>query len=267
MSKLISILAFFVIVVALVLGASLLSNGLAEEKFSRLLNANAQTQAQFAGNDSDNSNDSTITVNADYTASAIPTKAEIQLAIETTDFSAQQSQQKNAVLAQKVMDALKKAGIPANSIKTISYSLHEKTRWEPRTQETVNEGYETINSIQVTVSDISQTGKIIDAAVDAGANRVSGITFTIEDIALKALKRDALKAAGQEAQAKASAIASGLNVQLDKVLSANENGFVYQPYKYAMDASAIGGGATVPTPLTPGDVQITASLTVTYKIK
>jgi uncharacterized protein YggE len=114
--------------------------------------------------------------------------------------------------------------------------------------------------------DISQAGNIIDVAVDAGANRVSSITFTLEDAALKALKRDALKAAAMEAQSKAGAIASGLNVQLDKVLSATESGFVYQPYRYSFDAVA-AEGAMAPTPITPGDVEVTANLSVTYKIK
>jgi uncharacterized protein YggE len=133
----------------------------------------------------------------------------------------------------------------------------------------VNEGYSALNTIQVTVLDISQTGKIIDTAVEAGANQVSGITFTVEDAALKALKRDALKAAALEAQAKAGAIAEGLNVQLDKVLSANESGLIFQPYRYQYDKTMAAGAASemAPTPIVPGDVEITANLTVTYQIK
>lgn len=257
-----ALIAVFLIAVAFLLG-----NAALNPDQPLLANAKAQTQQARFAEESDNAENSTITVNADYTATAAPTKAEIALAIETTDISAKKSQQDNAALTQQVMDALKKAGISSNNIKTTAFSLNEKTRWDPRTQETVNEGYQTTNSIQVTVSDISQAGTIIDAAVDAGANRVSGITFTIEDAALKALKRDALKAASQEAQVKAGAIASGLNVQLDKVLSANENGFVYRPYKYAMDAAAVEQSAMAPTLITPGDVEITANLTVTYAIK
>lgn len=271
MSKIIPIIGL-VLAVGLVLGSFWFLHAPVQAKgFPALLNAAAEPLiAKLAVSDSDvTAKESTIMVTASGKQTLSATKVEIELAVVTVDSSAQQSQQKNAVQTQKVIDALKAAGILATDIKTVSFSLYQKTEWDESYRKVVSRGYETVNTIQATVNDITKTGKVLDAAVTAGANQVSDITFTLDEAALKNLKRDALKTAAQEALAKAQAIASGLGVSLGKVQSASENSFVFRPYtyKYALDASAQGGAASPETPIVPGTVEVNADLTVTYTLK
>ncbi len=210
----------------------------------------------------------TLTVNVASSMFAEPTKAEIFVAIETLAPTAKESQSQNAAKAQAVMDALSKLGITGKSVQTSSYTLYEKTEWDNDGRKMVKRGYETSNALKITVNDLAKTGSVIDAVTKAGASRVNGVNFTIDDAKISELKKSALTNAGKEAKAKAQAIADGLGVTVVSVQNVNENGAQYIPYykNVAMYDGASVGAPSPETPLSPGDVEVNANLTVTFVI-
>ncbi|MCR4368903.1 MAG: SIMPL domain-containing protein [archaeon] len=199
-----------------------------------------------------------------------PDQAEITISIETLDKSAKKSQQDNAELAAKVMAALKAAGVPEADIQTTGYNLYEEQQWNELSRKSESIGYRTTNSVLVTLKNLGSTGDVIDAAVDAGANSISGVRFSLSNAKQDELRTEALKEAAQNAKVKADSIASGLGVTLFQVYSASENSGYSTPYYYKGYDLAVAesdGAARAPTSITPGDVEFTASVSVQFEIR
>lgn len=211
-----------------------------------------------------------ISVSGNVTKTVTPDKADITISVETLDKSASKSQSDNAVLAQKVRDALKAAGIDDKDIKTVGYYLNEEYKWNKVTEESEVVGYRTSNTIQVTVRDLTKTGSVIDAATQAGANRVTGVSFSLSQAKEDELRMQALQEASANAKAKATNMASGLGITLGTVYSASENSSYSMPYyrsNFAYDMKAEAGSVPTSTPITAGDVEFTVSVSVQFEIQ
>ena len=120
-------------------------------------------------------------------------------------------------------------------------------------------GYRADNSVQVTLADLTRVGPAIDAAISAGANRVLGLTFSLEDDS--AMQLAAIRAATGQAAAKAEAIAEALGRELGSVIEAREGGVSVRPVAAPrMAAEMAMDGA----PVAPGEVSVSASVTLVY---
>lgn len=118
--------------------------------------------------------------------------------------------------------------------------------------------YVATNTVFVTVRDLKRTGATIDAAVDAGATRVSGPSFW--RASTRDLYRRALVLALHKARDKAQALAADSGTTLGEVLSITESGAVVHQYTLS-DSS----GASAPaTPIEPGRTRVTADLTAVF---
>ncbi|MDD5162848.1 MAG: SIMPL domain-containing protein [Candidatus ainarchaeum sp.] len=209
-----------------------------------------------------------VTVSGSVTKTISPDKAVIALSVETLDKSASKSQGDNAETAAKVVQAIKDSGIAESDIKTSGYSLNEEFQWNDMTKKSESVGYRTRNSIQVTVKDLAQTGKIIDAASEAGANSIDSVYFSLSNAKESEARVSALKEASANAKEKAQSIAEGLGIAIGKVYSASENSAINLPYYYrsAMDAGA-AESSKVTTPIIAGDIELTTTVTVQFEIQ
>lgn len=198
-----------------------------------------------------------------------PDQAEINLSIETLASTASVSQEDNAKIAEQVRIALRNAGVKESQIETTYYGVNEQFEWEASWSKQVSKGFKTTNSIKVTLTDLTKTGSVVDAAVSAGANRVSSIQFTLSKEAQETAKQNALTDAAKMAKTKAQSIASGLGVSLGKVSNISENSYYYAPnYRnYDMAMSAGAESVKVETPITPSDVSVSATVSVVYEIE
>lgn len=245
---------------------SYLSKGTQSDSEGSLLSG-SDGSISFAADDSGNQK-RLISVSGSVVKTAAPDEAIITFSVQTLDKSAAKSQSDNAVTAQAVMDALKAAGISESDIKTVSYTLYEYFQWNETMRRSESIGYRTTNRIQATVKDLSKTGRVIDAAVQAGANSVSGVSFALSDAKQSDLKVAALQEASANAKSKAQSIASGLGITVGQVFSASESSNYVVPYyrNYAMEKSD-SMGATAPTPITPGDIEFSATVSVQFEIQ
>lgn len=210
-----------------------------------------------------------ISVSGTIAKTASPEIAYVTLSVETLDRSASKSQGDNALLANKVMEALKGAGIDEKDIETASYSVYEEFQWNESLRKSESIGYRTTNSIQATVRDMSKVGGIIDVAVQAGANSVSGVSFALTKETEANLRTMALQEAAANARAKAQSIATGLGIGVGRVYSASESSDYSIPYytkSYAMAGGDMAENAA-PTPITPSEVEFTATVSVQFEIQ
>jgi uncharacterized protein YggE len=206
----------------------------------------------------------TLNSSGSVTKTMAPDKVDIIINIETTDASAKVSQQENARISDDVRDALADYGI--TDIKTVSYYENELYYWDYINQRQDTNGYQTVNSLQITLKDLSKAGIVIDAAVQAGANRVQSVSFGLTDSKQNEVKTQALEEASTSARIKAESMARGLGVSLGKVISINENSYNYYPGYLTSDSRMILEKSSAPTQITPGDISVDASITVQFEI-
>jgi len=201
----------------------------------------------------------TVQATGSATVTATPDQAQIDVGVVTNGSTAQDSAQQNATMTTAVLTAVKAVLGSSGTIQTVSYSVFPRYSNAPG-QSNVIVGYTTNNSVRVTTTDLSIIGKLIDAANQAGANSVGGLSFGLQDPEPRVLQ--ALAAATKQAMTHAAAIASGLGATLGPVVTAQQ-GSAYSPIL----VPSVGAAAGVSTPVQTGTVNVYASVTVTVSLQ
>ncbi len=209
----------------------------------------------------------TINVSGTVTKNVSPDKAEIVLSAQTIDVSAQDSQSQNAVISEQIRNALKNIGLSDKSIQTVNYYVGEERQWNSKNGKYDIIGFRTTNTIKITLTDLSITGKVVDAAVSAGANDVSSIAFTLSDEKQLQMKNEALREASQAAKQKAQSITSSINVVLGQVKTINENAYYYTPNYVTYSAMEDSSMKSAETPINPSDVSVTATVNIEFELQ
>jgi uncharacterized protein YggE len=206
----------------------------------------------------------TIEVTGSGEAHVAPDVASLNLAIETHAATAQQSAGQNAALAQKVVDALTTKLQGKGKVWTGGYSLYPEYN-EPRPNEKpVVTGYRAENSITVETGEIGMLGGLIDTAIEAGANRINFLNFTLRDESQA--RSQAIALAAKDAQTQADSLAKSLGLKLGPVVKSTTAG-QNQPMPMARFAVAAGGVMGAPTPVQPNEVTVPATVSITYQIQ
>ena len=194
-----------------------------------------------------------VTVTGSASVTAVPDEAGFSAGVSTDAATARAALAANATRAAAVIDALRSAGVAKADLQTQDVSV--SPRWDEQGRQN---GFTAHSSVQVHVQDVRQAGRLIDAAVGAGANETSGPSFDRGD--RDALYRDALKAAFDEARLKAAALAGEGGASLGPVLRIEESSSAQEPVPYLMRA------ADSPPPVEPGKQDFDASVTVTFSL-
>jgi uncharacterized protein YggE len=163
----------------------------------------------------------------------------------------------NATAMGRIVDALTGAGIQPDESRTEVVSLYPIMGQEPgdaSAPETVR-SYAASNSVKVTISNLSQTGNILDSAVQAGATSSYGIEFAVRDDAT--LRDQALANATMAARARAEVVAQQLGVRLGSLTSLTEEATLPGPVAKGM------GGAGGP-PVQPGELTFGTRVHASY---
>ena len=195
-----------------------------------------------------------VTVLGHGVITAVPDEATVTAGVHTQAASASAALAQNAKLMNAVVAALK--GADGKKLQTQQVSLFPQT--DPQGQ--VN-AYVADNSVAATVK-IAGAGALIDAAVGAGANTVSGPALDVSG--RDGLYRDALKKAVEDARAKALALGQAGGFGVGPVSSVTEGGSSPQPVEFGALAAKSSDSAT---PVEPGTRDITADVTVTFRIR
>jgi uncharacterized protein YggE len=165
-------------------------------------------------------------------------------------------------MAQKIKDALKQLGLTNQEIQTSSYNIYPRYDNRPGKEPAII-GYQVSNSVTATVCTLSQVGSIIDAALNAGANNVNGVQFSLQK--KEPSENLALTEAVKSARMKANTLAAAANVRITGVQKIQEDSNINPMPVYGMMRSA-AVGAEVSTPISPGQLTISARVTITYTI-
>lgn len=167
----------------------------------------------------------------------------------------------------RAMDSARELGVAEEDIQTTGYNLWVENIYDPETGAPTGEVvYHVSHYVQATLGDLSKVGDLLAAVVEAGANTISGVNFSVEDP--DTLVDQARQQALEKARAQAEAMASGLDIALGKpILVAETNGEYPVPVR-AMEMGMGGGGAEMATPsISPGTFSVSVSVQVVYEIR
>jgi uncharacterized protein len=193
----------------------------------------------------------TVTTTGHGVVTAVPDEASVSAGVHTQAATAAGALSENAKLMNAVVAALKAAG--GSDLQTEQVSLYPQTNDQNQVT-----AYAADNSVSAKTK-IAGAGALVDAAVAAGANTVNGPTLDVSD--RTALYRDALGKAVEDARAKASALAKAGAFGVGPVSTVTEQSASAPVPVYE---AATAGSAT--TPIEPGTQDVTADVTVTFRI-
>ena len=134
--------------------------------------------------------------------------------------------QENSARMDRVLAALKRAGVADRDVQTSSINLNPEYRYqENKAPELV--GYSASNQVNIRFRDIRNSGKILDALVAEGANQINGPTLTIDkpEAALDEARMNAIA----NGRARAEIYARALGKRVTRVVSVSEGGGNYYP--------------------------------------
>ena len=201
----------------------------------------------------------TITVVGEGIVKVKPDVAQATIGVELSRPTVAEASDEVSRTMDAVMAALKKQGVADEDMQTSGFSV-----WTD--QSYASDGtrgeiaYRVSNQVSVTIRDLDKVGSILDAAMEAGANSIYGVTFSLED--KEAAQSDAREKAVDHAGEKAQELAELTGLRLGNVVSVSEvigaGGYYGGVYEQSM---GMGGGGG---PIAPGELEVSVQLQIVY---
>lgn len=204
----------------------------------------------------------TVTVNGTGCRSATPDEGIITLGVQNEAPGAAEALEANSGAMTAVVEAVRSAGVPEQSITTRNVSLSPMVTYDPQTGEQKTQGFRAENQVTIRLSDTALVAKVLEVGAAAGANTISGPEWRLGDNTPAA--SEALVKALASARTKAEALGTAAGLKLGDVVSISE-GHTTSPVLYAEDRSAEAALAQT-VPVNPGQMEIEATVTVTYRL-
>ncbi len=205
-----------------------------------------------------------VVVSASRTVTVSPDQAEISMAVMKTDPNLDLALKSNNQSTEQVIQALERAGIKPEDIKTSNFSVYPEYDYSESGRSRIT-AYQVRNEISVLVRDLNLLGDILDTAIRSGANNLNYISFQKADTS--AAEDQALVQAVKRAREKALILSKAAGMNLGRLLSISEG--YSQPVLYSnkvyADTSAGGMGASS-VPINPGELQISATVTCIFEM-
>jgi uncharacterized protein len=188
-----------------------------------------------------------------------PDTASVNLGVVTESKELISAQQENSVVGNKVIESLVALGIDKNQIQTFDYRIEPNYDYDQGKQ--IFRGYKITHILQVKIDDLSIIGKVVDTAVQHGANYAANVQFTTRY--LDAYYQQALALALKNANSKATTIANTIRVNLNPIpILVIEGMDTIQPFEPQQMAFAKGVSSTQ---IEPGQLLIKASVSADFK--
>lgn len=202
----------------------------------------------------------TLSIDGQGTGTAAPDMATVTIGVTTQGKDAAKAQNDNAWVSNQIQAAVRGLGIEEKDIQTRNYSFYPNYSTDKDHRNEVT-GYTVNNSVIVVVRDIKLTGKVIDAALNNGANEINSLDFSASDT--KAVRKVALLNAIQDARDKADIIAKGLGKRIVGIQNVSESTGYIETRRFGGNMlMAVAKDAA--TPIAPGSLSLTANVHIDF---
>ena len=189
--------------------------------------------------------------------SASPDIAYAQLGIQTFSIQLDDALNTNNNLMISISNELKNNGINIEDIVTTQFNVNPQYDYKNDSRDLL--GYWVNNQVRVTCRDLTNIGRILQVAVDAGANTINGIEFSIENT--EELRTEARSLAVADARRRAETLASAAGVKLGRAIDIRESSNNYSIYaraEFDLEKGAV--------PIESGQLEVTTSVQVLFSI-
>ena len=208
-----------------------------------------------------------LTLNAEGHSARTPDLALFSAGVTSQGRNAGAALAANSADMNRVIAALKAAGIADKDIQTSQINLSPVY-----VQNAINQGgsqprivgYQASNTVSVRARDLAGFGRVLDTLVAAGANQINGPNFQLDHP--EAAQDEARVAAIKSARGRAQLYASAAGLRVLRIIAINEGGG-YSPRPQPMFAMTRARGAeAAPTPIAEGEVETQVSVTVEFEL-
>jgi uncharacterized protein YggE len=196
-----------------------------------------------------------------------PDIAQTNIGVEVVADSVKEASSQVEETMNAVISAMAELGVEEKDIQTSGYNVWVERPYGPEgPQPEAAPLYHVSNNVSVTVRNLDNLGTVLDAAIEAGANNVFGVTFSVADP--NPFQSQAREQAVTNARSKAEELAALNNVQVGQLISVSEviaggGPLLFGDFRAAA-AEGLGGGGG---PIAPGELELTIQLQVTYAIQ
>lgn len=196
-----------------------------------------------------------------------PDIARINVGAEASASTVSEAKQEVDDRLAAILNVLQEMGIAERDIQTSQYSIYYEREpvYPMAAEEGVKEAtgaYRVTSMLNVTIRDLDRVDEVLDAVVEAGANQMYGVTFTVSDE--QEWEKEAREKAMADAKARAEELAGLAGVELGEVLTVSEivGSSVVPVARVALESAAVGGGGIV-----PGELELSTQIQVTFAIR
>lgn len=192
--------------------------------------------------------------------SARPDTALAQVGVEARAPSLADATSEVARRMTAVLERVRALGVAERDIATVSYAVDPLTAPRRGEEEARIVGYRALNVVQLRVRDLAAVGRVLDAAVGAGANVIRGVAFTVQDRGR--LEAEARARAVADAHERARQLAAAAGARLGELIALAE-GVALGPVGERFDRAAL---TAAPGPVEPGELEVVISVEARYRI-
>jgi uncharacterized protein YggE len=206
-----------------------------------------------------------ITVVGQGSARVAPDIAQVSVGADTVADTVSDAVKESNSRMDAILSALKALGIAEKDIQTQNYSISvEQVSVAPGLEGSgaaAKPRYRVTNMVNVTIRELGKVGNVLDAVVEAGANNIWGVSFSVDDT--KAALTEARGKAVADAQARARELAGLSGVELGSIVSVSEV-VGSNSYPVAVErAFGMGADASVSV----GEVEVSYQVQVVYSLE
>lgn len=205
-----------------------------------------------------------LDVSAQGESKRTPDIATVSAGVVSQAADAASAMRETATRMDRVIAALKKAGIADRDLRTANISLQPQYRYENNKPPVVT-GYQASNTVTVRFRDIGKAGSVLDALVATGANQINGPDLGLDnpDAAMDEARIDAIA----KARARAELYAKAAGLKVKRILSISEGNFdMPRPMPIMMRAQAmVADGAE--SKILPGEQNVNVTVSVRFELE
>ena len=223
------------------------------------MTAHAQTVPTAVASDA-----TLLNVSAQAEAHRVPDIATLSAGVVTQAVDGNTAMRENAVQMDKVMAAIKAAGIAERDIQTSGINLSPQYRYAENEPPKIT-GYQASNTVSLKVRDITKLGKVLDSLAAQGANQINGPSFEIDQP--EPVYDEARLAALKKSQARAETYAKALGLRVRRIVSISEgNQGGFRPMPMMAMAAGRSAKAEMDTAVSPGETTVSVNLDVVFEL-
>ncbi|QTE68240.1 SIMPL domain-containing protein [Clostridiales bacterium] len=209
--------------------------------------------------------DTEITVSGEGNILVSADTAVVNIGVNIRDKNALKAQQHANEVIAAVRKTLTENGIAAEDINTGYVELFTIYDYDYSSGSDAVSMYTANSMLAIQLKDMTQVGKVIDLAFGAGANSLNGVSFSASDT--DAARKEALKAAVEQARVKAEVLAEAAGLKITGIEAINEGG------TYSFDSGLnnfrskgmADEAAVAETVVQAAKIQVNSTVNITFK--